>query len=53
MAYRWVILACCILASAASHLTRWSYSGLAPSLIRALHLDRAALGLLGAASGAP
>jgi sugar phosphate permease len=47
--YRWVILACCILAYATSHLTRWSYTSLAPYISADLHLDKAALGLLGAA----
>jgi len=47
--YRWIILGCCILAYATSHLTRWSYTGLAPYISADLHLDKAALGLLGAA----
>lgn len=47
--YRWVILSCCVLAYATSHLTRWSYTGLAPYISADLHLDKAALGLLGAA----
>ena len=47
--YRWVILASCILAYATSHLIRWSYTGFATSISADLHLDKAALGLLGAA----
>ncbi len=47
--YRWIILGCCILAYATSHLTRWSYTGLAMYISEDLHLDKAALGLLGAA----
>jgi sugar phosphate permease len=47
--YRWIILACCILAYATSHLTRWSYTGLATYISADLRLDKAALGLLGAA----
>src|SRR5207253_3164302 len=47
--YRWIILGCCILAYATSHLTRWSYTGLATYFSKDLHLDKAALGLLGAA----
>ncbi len=47
--YRWIILACCVLAYATSHLTRWSYTGLAPYMSADLHLDKTALGLLGAA----
>ena len=47
--YRWIILGCCILAYATSHLTRWSYTGLATYISKDLHLDKAALGLLGAA----
>lgn len=47
--YRWIILVCCILAYATSHLTRWSYTGLATYISEDLHLDKAALGLLGAA----
>lgn len=38
-----------MLAYACSHLVRWSYTGLASSISDDLHLDKAALGLLGAA----
>ncbi len=47
--YRWVILGCCILAYATSHLTRWSYTGLSSYISADLRLDKAQLGLLGAA----
>lgn len=47
--YRWVILGVCVLAYAATHLTRWSYTGLASYISQDLHLDKAALALLGAA----
>jgi|CXWL01.1.fsa_nt_gi sugar phosphate permease len=47
--YRWIVLACCVLAYAASHLARWSYTGLASYISTDLHLDKAALGLLGSA----
>lgn len=47
--YRWVILGCCILAYATSHLTRWSYTGLSSYISADLQLDKAGLGLLGAA----
>src|SRR2546430_17233600 len=49
MRYRWVVLAGCVLAYATSHLTRWSYTGFAVYISADLHLDKAALGLLGAA----
>lgn len=49
MSYRWIILACCVLAYATSHLVRWSYTGLASYITADLHLDKAHLGLLGAA----
>ena len=45
--YRWIILACCVLAYASSYLVRWSYTGLAPYISEDLHLDKAALGLMG------
>jgi sugar phosphate permease len=47
--YRWIILACGILAYATSYLTRWSYTGLASFISEDLHLDKADLGLLGSA----
>ncbi len=47
--YRWIILACCVLAYATSQLTRWSYTGVAPYISGDLQLDKAGLGLLGAA----
>lgn len=47
--YRWVILGVCVLAYSATQLTRWSYSGLATYISQDLHLDKGALGLLGAA----
>jgi sugar phosphate permease len=47
--YRWVILACCVLAYSSSYLIRWSYTGLAPFIREDLQLDKAALGVLGAA----
>lgn len=49
LSYRWVILACCVLAYATSYLIRWSYTGLASYISGDLHLDKADLGLLGAA----
>ncbi len=49
MSYRWTILACCVLAYATSHLVRWSYTGLASYISADLRLDKAQLGLLGAA----
>ncbi len=45
--YRWIILGCCVLAYASSYLVRWSYTGLAPYISEDLHLDKAALGLMG------
>lgn len=49
LSYRWVILACCVLAYATSYLIRWSYTGLAEYISGDLELDKADLGLLGAA----
>jgi sugar phosphate permease len=49
MRYRWVVLDGCVLAYATSHLTRCSYTGFAAYISADLHLDKAALGLLGAA----
>ncbi|MDX1411812.1 MAG: MFS transporter, partial [Nitrospirales bacterium] len=47
LSYRWIILGCCVLAYASSYLVRWSYTGLAPYISEDLHLDKAALGLMG------
>lgn len=47
--YRWVILACGVLAYATSYLTRWSYTGLAPFISEDLQLNKADLGILGSA----
>jgi sugar phosphate permease len=47
LTYRWVILGCCVLAYASSYLVRWSYTGLASYISEDLHLDKAALGLMG------
>jgi len=47
--YRWVVLGCCVLAYASSYLVRWSYTGLASFISEDLHLDKAALGLMGSA----
>lgn len=47
--YRWIILGCCLLAYASSYLIRWSYTGLAPLIREDFSLDKATLGLLGAA----
>ena len=49
LTYRWVILGCCVLAYASSYLVRWSYTGLASFISVDLHLDKAALGLMGSA----
>ncbi len=49
VSYRWVIVACCVLAYAVSFMSRWSYTGLAPLIQDDLHLDKAALGVLGSA----
>ncbi len=47
--YRWVILACGIIAYATSYLTRWSYTGLASFISDDLALNKADLGILGSA----
>ena len=47
LTYRWIILGCCVLAYASSYLVRWSYTGLASYISEDLHLDKAALGLMG------
>jgi sugar phosphate permease len=49
LSYRWIILGCCVLAYSSSYLIRWSYTGLAPFIREDLQLDKAALGVLGAA----
>ena len=47
LSYRWIILGCCVLAYASSYLVRWSYTGLASYIGEDLHLDKAALGIMG------
>ena len=47
LSYRWIILGCGVLAYASSYLVRWSYTGLAPYISEDLHMDKAALGLMG------
>ncbi len=47
LTYRWIILGCCVLAYASSYLVRWRYTGLASYISEDLHLDKAALGLMG------
>ena len=48
-AYRWVMLAFAILAYGTSQFSRQNYTGVQKFIAADLHLDRAAIGLLGSA----